>query len=104
MKENIFELVKERSRRWSAQTIMDADYANDLALLENISAQAEYLLQSLERPAAGIGLHVNADKTEYMCFNQRCDIYTLKSGPFKLVDRFTYLGSNVSSTKSDINR
>ena len=51
----------------------------------------------------GIGLHVNADKTEYMCFNQRDNISTLKAGPLKLVDKFTYLGSSVSSTEKDIN-
>ena len=38
---------------------------------------------------------------EYMCFNQRGAIYTLKGEPLKLVDKFTYL-SSVSSTK-DIN-
>ena len=44
-----------------------------------------------------------ADKTEYMCFNQRGDIFTLKSGPLKLVDKFTYLGSSVSVIwKSDL--
>ena len=39
-------------------------------------------------------LHVNADKAEYMYFNQRGDISTLKGGNLKLVDKFTYLGSN----------
>ena len=34
----------------------------------------------------GIGLHVNADKTEYMCFNQRGDISTLNGGSLKLMD------------------
>ena len=32
---------------------------------------------SLESAAGGISLHFNADKTEYMCFNQRSDISTL---------------------------
>ena len=43
---------------------MDADYADDTALLANTPTQAESLLHSLERAAAGIGLHVNTDKTE----------------------------------------
>ena len=103
MKDNGFKLAKERSRRYSAQTITDADYADDIVLLVNTPAQAETLLHGLERPAAGIGLHVNADKTEYMCFNQRGDISTLKSGPLKLEDKFTYLGSSVSSIEKDIN-
>ena len=50
----------------------------------------------------GIGLHGNTDKTEYMCFNQRGDISTLNGGSLKLVDKFTYLGSCVSSTENDI--
>ena len=59
-------------------------------------------LHSPERAAAGIGLHVNARKTEYMCFNQTDDTTTLNGSPLKLVDKFTYLGSSVSSTKKDI--
>ena len=57
----------------------------------------------LEWAAGGIGLHVNASKTEYMCFNQRADISILNGGPLKLVDKFTYLGSSISSTENDIN-
>ena len=60
------------------------------------------LLHSLERAAAGIGLHVNAHKMEYMCFNQTGDISTLNGSSLKLVDKFTYLGSSVSSTGTDI--
>ena len=37
-----------------------------------------------------------------MCLNQTGDISTLKGGPLKLVDKFTYPGSSVSSTKKDI--
>ena len=66
MKENGFKLTKERSRRYLTQTITDTDYANDIALLANVTAQAKTLLHSLEHAAAGIGLHVNAHKTEYM--------------------------------------
>ena len=64
--------------------------------------QAETLLHSLEQAAAGIGLHVNAHKTEYMCYNQTGDIITLDKNPLKLVDKFTYRGSSVSSTEKDI--
>ena len=70
-------------------------------LLANTPAQAESLLHSLEQTAGGIGLHVNEDKIEYMCFNQRGDISTLKGGPLKIEDKFTYLGSSHSSTKND---
>ena len=102
IRENGFELTKKRSRRYPAKTITDADCADDIAILANTPSQAETLLHSLERAAAGIGLHVNAHKTEYMCYNQTGDISTLSRTPLKLVDKFTYLGSSVSSTEKDI--
>ena len=37
-----------------------------------------------------------------MCHNQTGDIPTLDGTPLKLVDKFTYLGSSVSSTEKDI--
>ena len=102
IRENGFELTKRRSKRYPAKTITDADYADDLALLANTPNQAETLLHSLERAAAGIGLHVNAHKTEYMCYNQTGNIATLDGASLKLVDKFTYLGSSISSTEKDI--
>ena len=38
-----------------------------------------------------------------MYFNQRGEISTLKGGPLKLVNKFTYLGSTVSSIENNIN-
>ena len=57
----------------------------------------------VERTAAGIGRHVNANRTEYMCFNQTGDISTLNDSTMKLADKFICLGSSVSSTETDIN-
>ena len=91
IRENGFELTKKRSRRYPAKTITDADYADDIAILTNTPNQAETLLHSLERAAAGIGFHVNAHKTEYMCYNQTGDISKLDGTSLKLVDKFTYL-------------
>ena len=102
IRENGVELTKKRSRRYPAETITDADYADDIAILANEPNQAETLLHSLERAAEGIGLHVNAHKTEYMCYNQTGDISTLDRTPLKLADKFTYLGSSVSSTEKNV--
>ena len=102
IRENGFQLTKKRSRRYPAKTITDTDYADDIAILANTPDQAETLLHSLEQAAAGIGLYVNAHKTEYMCYNQTGDISTLDGTPLKLVDKFTYLGSSVESTEKDI--
>ena len=100
MKDNGFKLTKERSRKYSAHTITDVDNADGIALMANTPNKAETLLHSLERVAAGTDLDVNAETTEYMCFNQRGDISTLKGSSLKLVDKFTYLGNSVSSIKT----
>ena len=97
IKENGFKLTKERSRRYPAKTITDTDYADNIALLASAPAQAEILLHSLERAAAGISLHVNAHKTEY----EAGDISTLNVSSLKLVEKFTYLGSSVTETDID---
>ena len=102
IKENSFKLTKERSRRYPPKTITDADYTDDTSLLTNAPTKAETLLHILKQAAAGIDLHVNAHKTEYMCFNQTGDISTLNGSSLKLVDKFTYLGSSVSSTETNI--
>ena len=48
MKDNGFKLTKERSRRYSTQTITDADYTDAIALLVNAPTQAKTQLHSLE--------------------------------------------------------
>ena len=74
MKENGFKLAKERIRRYPAQTVTDTDYTDDIMRLANIPAQTETFLHSLELATDCIGIYVNIDKMEYMCFNQRGDI------------------------------
>ena len=68
----------------------------------NTPNKAETLRHRKERAATGIGLQVNAHKTEYTCYNQTGDISTLDGTSLKLVDKFSYLGSSVSSTEKDI--
>ena len=58
-----------RIRRYPRETITDTDMADDIVLLANTPAQAESLLHSQGKVAAGgIGLCVNANETEYMYF------------------------------------
>ena len=45
---------------------------------------------------------VMVENNIFMCYNQTCDISTLDGTSLKLVDKFTYLGSSVSSTEKDI--
>ena len=77
----------------------DTDYADDLALLANIPAQAESLLHSLEQAAESINLYVNANVLMFMCFKQKEAMSSQSGKHLKLVDQFTYLSSNISSTE-----
>ena len=95
-------MTKKRRRRYPEKAIPDADDADDITIMENTPNQAVTLLHSLEQAAARIGLHVNAHKTEYVCYNQTGDISTQDGTSLKLVDKFTYLGSSISSTEKDI--
>ena len=77
--ENGFELTKKRNRSYYAKAITNADYTGDIALLANTPNQAEILLHSLERAAAGIGPHVNAHKTEYVLQPNRRHFHTRRN-------------------------
>ena len=63
--------------------------------LVNTPSKAESLLHSQEQEASGIGPYVNANKTEYMYFQQKGVISTLSGEPLKLLDQFKYLSRNV---------
>ena len=47
-----------------------ADYTDDQALFAHVPTQAESQLHSLKKAAGGIGLYMNANKIEFMCFKQ----------------------------------
>ena len=58
---------------------------------------------NLKQAAGWINFYVNANKIEFMCFKEERAIFTLRGKPLNLVDQFTYLSSNISSTESDVN-
>ena len=78
IRENGFELTKKRKRRYPAKTITDTDHADVIVILANTPSQAETLLHTYEQAATQDGTSL------------------------KLVDKFTYLGSSVSSTEKEI--
>ena len=82
---------------------MDADYADNIALLSNTPTQSKSLLHSPEQAAGGIDLYMNAKKTEYMYFKREGAIATLNDSHLKSVDIFTHLERSVSSIESDVN-
>ena len=98
MKDNDFTLKKARSKRYSVKTIMDADYTHDIVVLSNTPTQAESLLHSLEQPCECRQNRV------HVFLIKKGDITTLNGGSLKLVDKFSYPGSRVSSIENDINK
>ena len=50
-----------------------------------------------------IDVCVDENKTEFMSFKREGAISFLSGRPLKLIDRFTYLGSNISSIENDVN-
>ena len=61
----------------------NADYGDYIGLLLNTPAQAESLLHSLQQAASGIDFYGNANKTEFIRFNQDGTISTLSGKPLK---------------------
>jgi hypothetical protein len=100
-----FTLTKQRSRRHPAIKITDVDYADDLAVTTDDLKDATALLQNIEKTALEIGLHINAEKTEFICLNQDSSVgmKSTNGKNIKQVDDFKYLGSYISSTEHDVN-
>ena len=99
-----FTLTKSRSRRYPATKITDADYADDLAIAADYLIDASILLHEIEAAASEIGLYINAGKTKFISFNQHHSgtIKSLSKENIKAVQDYTYLGSNIASTKKDV--
>ena len=90
--EKWFHNKNARSRRYSVETMADA------ALLATTTALIEFLKQTVE----GIGLYVNANKTDLISFKQGGTISSSTGKLLKLVNQFIYFGSNISSARSDV--
>ena len=80
------DLIKENGRQYPVETMTNADYTDNLVLLTNTPAQAESLLDSLEQPVGGIGLFMNANKIEFMSFEQDGATSILTGKTLKLVN------------------
>lgn len=81
LEDNGFTLHPQRSNRYPASKITDADYTDDLMLFSNLIIQTETLLHCLEHSAKGIGHHVNLDITGYISLNQNKKIKTISGTP-----------------------
>ena len=105
-----FTLEQRQSRRIPAKSIVDLDFADDIALLSNDIQQAQTLLNSIETECQKVGLTINAKKTKSMFFNTLPGkIMTSEGNEIQQAltedgeQDFKYLGSWVCSKERDIN-
>ena len=93
------------SRRHSAKSLNDLDFADDIALLESSIFRAQAQLTKTAEAAANLGLVISAPKTEYMTVN--CNpqpAIQVYGDSINHVSDFRYLGSMVASGSSDLKR
>ena len=101
-----FTMTPARSRRYPAEKVTDADFADDLALLSNTIDEAQQMLTSLEEAAGAVGLIMNEAKTKYMSINlaseeQHATLTSSSGNTIEKVDDFTYLSSWIASSEYD---
>lgn len=65
------ELTHRKSRRHSAVTLIDKNFADDIAFLCNTTQEAKPLFHTLEEEVKLLHLHTSYFKTEYTIFNRR---------------------------------
>ena len=94
-------MKKARSKRDPAQTITDAENADNIALLANTPTTAKPLSIVWSRQQVTlVSMWMQTKRSTRVLIK---DISTLNGGSLKLQDKFNYLGSRVSATKNDIN-
>ena len=66
-----FTFKKARIRRYPAEAMKNADYADNITLFAKTPALADSLLHSLENATGDISLNVNVRKIVNMCFKPK---------------------------------
>ena len=97
-----FTLRKQLSRRYPAEMLTDADFADDLALLSDKIGNADKLLKILETAAASVGLQMNTTKTKFIAVNTEGTITAQNDCDLEQVNDFNYLVSKIISSENDI--
>ena len=99
-----FTIKPYRRRRVKAERISDTDFEDDIALIADTVKEVEMLMQEVERVAATVGLKMNEGKTKFITQNieNPDSIKSLSNSTIEHVEDFTYLGSRIRDSESDI--
>ena len=90
--------LNTRGMKWTdAKDLDDLDFADDLALLADLTADLQQKTNNLTHFAAQTGLEINVDKTKtmYIASNDNTPI-TINNEPLEQVEDFIYLGSLIN--------
>ena len=100
-------LQKSSSPEDADVTVVDTDYADDMATMDNTKLGLQETTDLLSKYCAYSGLKINAKKTQSMAFgkstgqrpyNEQCTLdITVDGSPVEQVSHFTYLGTTISS-------
>ena len=95
-----------RSRVTAPATYLtDLDFADDIALFGSTIANAQKLIEDLEKATLSVGLRINQLKTEYILVDDwekiRLKPIKVKHGELKRVEGYKYLGSWLLNSEAD---
>jgi len=99
----------EYSIVWQKQNcLMDLDFTDDIAILAQEENVYQEMTTKLKEQSAQVGLNISREKTKAMGITQRSSPQpiAIAQGNIEYVERFTYLGSVISSdgdVEADIN-
>jgi len=79
--------------------LTDLDFANDIAIVVEVENVCQEMTTKLEEQSAQVGLNISQEKTKAMGITQRSSPLPIAvaQGNIEYVERFTYLGSVISS-------
>ena len=93
---DLFDLRRLKSKtKIFNKYIREDQYADDIAIFTNDGNALQCLLSAYSNLSLKMGLKINIKKTETMSVGEQLDFY-IDSHKLKRVDRFKYLGSNVT--------
>ena len=100
---NIFNLRRLKSvNKTRHDLIFDLQYADDVVFVSHTSEGLQRILNSAENVYRSTGLVINCNKTEVLCqgydTNDHSPTFQLGENELRNVDKFTYLGSVLSSS------
>ena len=86
----------------SGSIISNLRFADDISMLAESSMSLQDMARNINKQGSGLGLHINAAKTETQCFSKQNQVIRLSIGnvALKQVQSFVYLGGKGTSSNS----